>query len=54
VGACRSRPADGLRDALRSCLDRPRYRDRAAAPGRRIRAEDGAAAVLSLIRSVRS
>jgi sterol 3beta-glucosyltransferase len=41
--------ADTLTDALRSCLDRPGYRDRAAELGRRIRAEDGPAAVLSLV-----
>ena len=41
--------ADTLAGALRSCLDRPSYRDRATQLARRIRAEDGAALVLSLI-----
>jgi UDP:flavonoid glycosyltransferase YjiC (YdhE family) len=41
--------ADTLADALRSCLDRPGYRDRATGLARRVRAEDGASAVLSLI-----
>lgn len=41
--------ADTLTDALRSCLDRPTYRDRATALAHRIRADDGPAAVLSLI-----
>jgi sterol 3beta-glucosyltransferase len=41
--------ADTLTDALRSCLDRPAYRDHATELGRRIRAEDGPAAVFSLI-----
>jgi sterol 3beta-glucosyltransferase len=41
--------ADALTDALRSCLDRPAYRDRATELARRIRAEDGPAVVLSLI-----
>jgi UDP:flavonoid glycosyltransferase YjiC (YdhE family) len=41
--------AGTLADALRSCLDRPALRDRATELARRIRAEDGAAAVLSLI-----
>jgi UDP:flavonoid glycosyltransferase YjiC (YdhE family) len=41
--------ADTLTSALRSCLDRSAYRDRAAGLARRIRAEDGPAAVLSLI-----
>ena len=41
--------ADTLTDALRSCLDRPTYRDRATELARRVRADDGAAAVLSLI-----
>ncbi|MEU4220786.1 hypothetical protein [Actinoplanes sp. NPDC026623] len=35
--------------ALRSCLDRETYRDRAAGLARRIRAEDGPGVVLSLI-----
>jgi UDP:flavonoid glycosyltransferase YjiC (YdhE family) len=41
--------ADTLTDALRSCLDRPTYRDRATELARRVRADDGAAVVLSLI-----
>jgi len=41
--------ADTLTDALRSCLDRATYRDRATDLAHRIRAEDGPAAVLSLI-----
>ena len=41
--------ADNLASALRACLDEPAYRDRAAALASRIRTEDGAAAVLSLI-----
>lgn len=41
--------ADALADALRSCLDEPAYRHRAAELARRIRAEDGSAAVLTLI-----
>ena len=41
--------ADTLTDALRSCLDRPTYRDRATELSRRVRADDGAAVVLSLI-----
>jgi UDP:flavonoid glycosyltransferase YjiC (YdhE family) len=41
--------ADTLTDALRSCLDRPGYRDRAAELASVVRAEDGAAGVLSLI-----
>ncbi|MFI7427751.1 glycosyltransferase [Micromonospora sp. NPDC049836] len=41
--------ADTLTDALRSCLDRPAYRDRATALAQRVRADDGPAAVLSLI-----
>ncbi|MGE0299277.1 glycosyltransferase [Pseudonocardia sp.] len=41
--------ADTLADALRSCLDRPSYRDRATELAHRIQAEDGPAAVLSLI-----
>jgi len=41
--------ADKLADALRSCLDRPTYRDHATALARRVRAEDGAAAVVSLV-----
>jgi sterol 3beta-glucosyltransferase len=41
--------ADTLTDALRSCLDRPTYRDRATELARRVRADDGATAVLSLI-----
>lgn len=41
--------ADTLADALRSCLTRPSYRDRASELARRIGAEDGAAGVLALI-----
>jgi UDP:flavonoid glycosyltransferase YjiC (YdhE family) len=41
--------ADTLTDALRSCLHESSYRDRATELARRIRAEDGAAVVLSLI-----
>jgi sterol 3beta-glucosyltransferase len=41
--------ADTLTAALRSCLGRPSHRDSAAALAHRIRAEDGAAAVLALI-----
>jgi UDP:flavonoid glycosyltransferase YjiC (YdhE family) len=41
--------AETLTDALRSCLDRPTYRHRAAELARRIRTDDGPAAVLSLI-----
>src|SRR4051794_22699017 len=41
--------ADTLTDAIRSCLDRPAYRHRATELARRIRAEDGPAAVLSLV-----
>lgn len=41
--------ADTLTDALRSGLDRPAYRDRAMEIADRIRAEDGAGAVLSVI-----
>lgn len=41
--------ADALADALRSCVNEPAYRDRAAELARRIRADDGAAAVLALI-----
>ena len=41
--------ADTLTDALRSCLDRSTYRDSAAQLARRIRAEDGPGAVLSVI-----
>jgi sterol 3beta-glucosyltransferase len=41
--------ADTLTDALRACLDRPTYRRRATALARRITAEDGPAAVLSLL-----
>jgi UDP:flavonoid glycosyltransferase YjiC (YdhE family) len=41
--------ADTLTDALRSCLDRSTYRNRATELARRIRAEDGPAVVLSLI-----
>jgi len=41
--------ADTLTGALRSCLDRPAYRDRATEVARRINADDGPAAVLSLL-----
>lgn len=41
--------ADTLTDALRSCLDRSSYRDRATELARRIGAEDGSAVVISLI-----
>lgn len=41
--------SDALADALRSCLDEPAYRHRAAGLARRVRADDGSAAVLALI-----
>jgi UDP:flavonoid glycosyltransferase YjiC (YdhE family) len=41
--------AETLTEALRSCLDRPTYRNRAAELARRIRADDGPGVVLSLI-----
>jgi UDP:flavonoid glycosyltransferase YjiC (YdhE family) len=41
--------AETLTDALRSCLDRPIHRHRAAELARRIRADDGSAVVVSLI-----
>jgi UDP:flavonoid glycosyltransferase YjiC (YdhE family) len=41
--------AETLADALRSCLDRSTYRDRATELARRVRAEDGPAGVLSLV-----
>jgi sterol 3beta-glucosyltransferase len=41
--------ADTLTEALRSCLDRSTYRDRATELARRIRADDGPAVVLSII-----
>jgi UDP:flavonoid glycosyltransferase YjiC (YdhE family) len=41
--------ADTLTDALRSCLDRPTYKEHATALAHRIRAEDGAGAVLDLL-----
>jgi sterol 3beta-glucosyltransferase len=41
--------ADTLADALRSCLDRSTYRERATELARRIGADDGPAVVLSLI-----
>jgi sterol 3beta-glucosyltransferase len=41
--------AGTLADALRSCLDRSTYRDRATELARLVRADDGAAVVLSLI-----
>jgi sterol 3beta-glucosyltransferase len=44
--------ADALSDALRACLDRSTYRDRASELARRIRAEDGPVGVLSLLTQV--
>jgi UDP:flavonoid glycosyltransferase YjiC (YdhE family) len=41
--------ADTLTDALRSCLDRSTYRNRATEVARRIGADDGPAVVLSII-----
>jgi UDP:flavonoid glycosyltransferase YjiC (YdhE family) len=41
--------ADTLADALRACLDEPTCRDRATALASRIRAEDGAAAVVPIV-----
>lgn len=41
--------ADTLTDALRACLDQPNYRDRARELARRVRADDGPAAVLALL-----
>jgi sterol 3beta-glucosyltransferase len=41
--------ADTLSDALRSCLERSTYRNRATELARRVRADDGPAVVLSLI-----
>ncbi|MEU8235463.1 nucleotide disphospho-sugar-binding domain-containing protein [Actinoplanes sp. NPDC048967] len=41
--------ADTLADALRSCLARPAHRERATGLARRIRAEDGSAAVISFV-----
>jgi sterol 3beta-glucosyltransferase len=41
--------ADALADALRCCLERPAYRDRATQLARRIQAEDGPADVLALV-----
>lgn len=41
--------ADALADALRSCIDEPAYREQTAELARRIRADDGSAAVLALI-----
>jgi UDP:flavonoid glycosyltransferase YjiC (YdhE family) len=41
--------ADDLAEAVRTCVDDPRYRRRAAELARRIGAEDGAAAVLARI-----
>jgi len=41
--------AETLADALRSCLERPAHRDRAAELAHRIGAEDGAGAVLELV-----
>ncbi|WP_203788749.1 glycosyltransferase [Paractinoplanes rishiriensis] len=42
--------AESLGDSLRTCLKNETYRDRAAQLGHRIRAEDGAGAVLTLMR----
>ncbi|WP_345603070.1 glycosyltransferase [Pseudonocardia adelaidensis] len=44
--------AETLADALRSCLDRATYRDRATELARRVRAEDGPGAVLSLVTQI--
>jgi sterol 3beta-glucosyltransferase len=44
--------AETLTDALRTCLDRSSYRDRATELARRISAEDGPAGVLSLVTQV--
>ena len=41
--------ADALAGAIRACLDEPGYRSRAANLAGRIRAEDGAAAVLTVV-----
>jgi UDP:flavonoid glycosyltransferase YjiC (YdhE family) len=41
--------ADTLTDALRACLGQSTYRDRAVEVAGRVRADDGAAAVLSLV-----
>jgi sterol 3beta-glucosyltransferase len=41
--------AETLTDALRTCLDRPAFRDRAAELARRVRADDGPAGVLSVV-----
>jgi sterol 3beta-glucosyltransferase len=41
--------ADSLTAAVRACLDRSAYRDRATELARRVRADDGPAAVLSLV-----
>ncbi|HEU5267723.1 MAG TPA: nucleotide disphospho-sugar-binding domain-containing protein [Jatrophihabitans sp.] len=41
--------ANALAGALRSCIDEPAYRRRAAELGRRIRAEDGPADVLAVV-----
>jgi sterol 3beta-glucosyltransferase len=40
---------DALADAMRACIDDPAHRQRAAELARRIRAEDGAAAVLEVV-----
>ncbi|WP_205650402.1 glycosyltransferase [Actinoplanes solisilvae] len=42
--------ADTLADALRTCLDQPSYHDNAVFLARRVRAEDGSAAVLEILR----
>jgi UDP:flavonoid glycosyltransferase YjiC (YdhE family) len=44
--------ADALADAIRSCLDDPGYRSRAVNLAGRIRAEDGAAAVLTVVNAL--
>lgn len=44
--------ADALADAIRSCLDRPAYRDKAAEIARRVGSEDGPSAVLSVITGI--
>ena len=45
----RALTADALAGAIRACLDEPGYRRRAAALAGRLRAEDGAAAVLAVV-----
>lgn len=44
--------ADSLAAAIRSCLDEPGYRRQAANLAARIRAEDGAAVVLSVVNAL--